>query len=106
MQSQRLHISLGIPSPVNDNETANGHGFNLTAELFVLKVHVLIVVPVHDQSFERVLAIGVQDAICQPRQQKSDPILANSVDAFNVRTVLSLISDEYCRSCADNLQLM
>ena len=53
-----------------------------------------IMVPLHDAPLERVMALDEYRPVFQPRDQKSNTILACSVYALHIRTIFGLISLE------------
>ena len=63
-------------------------------------------VSVHDASFERIKAFSVDDPVLQPGHQEPDAILAHSVDAFNIGTVLRIVSLEHSTAEVDDFELV
>ena len=63
-------------------------------------------VSLHDTSFKRFLALGIDSSILQPRNQETDTILTGSIDAFNIGTIFCLVSLEYCTAKIDYFQFM
>ena len=63
-------------------------------------------VSLHDTSFKRFMAFGIDSSIFQPRNQETDSVLTGSIDAFNIGTIFCLVSLEYCTAEIDYFQFM
>ena len=66
VQSQRLHVALSIASFVDDDEAADGKVGDLTNKLLVFEIDILVVVTMHDQPLERIVALSVENPALQP----------------------------------------